>query len=86
MTSLNIGRIGAGEHLVQARLGADFASVLNRVLSDSACRDKARAFARKYSEYDQGRVIERMANSVERLPERVRNRVVNDAGSPAIFT
>jgi len=68
LTSRNVERLGSGIGVDLAHISSRFESVLNRLLVESAYREKAGTLMRKYSQYDQDVVTGRLANTIERLP------------------
>lgn len=68
LTARNVERLGSGIGIDRAHIPSRFESALNRLISNAACRRKAGEFVQKYSQYNQDVVIERLANTIERLP------------------
>ena len=68
LLSRNMTKLGIGIGITRARL-AGFSVVLARILDDPLYRERARGLAQKYATYDQSKVIQRLANTIERLPE-----------------
>jgi UDP:flavonoid glycosyltransferase YjiC (YdhE family) len=70
MLSVNIERLGAGIGIKRVKVGEEFSSTLERLLTNDSYKENAKKLAMKYAGYDQGRVVERIANTIERLPNK----------------
>lgn len=69
LMSSNIVSQGSGIGLSKKRVAESFAGALKMLLDDQGYQRKAAELARKYADYDQNRVIMRIANTIERLPQ-----------------
>lgn len=61
-------QLGIGIAVRRDRLVAQFPATLAKLLGDKSFRQRARTMAGRYAGYDQRLVIERIANTVDRLP------------------
>lgn len=61
-------RLGVGIGVRRERIAEQFPPSFAKLLGDTSFRQKAKTMAGRYVGYDQRRVIERIANTVERLP------------------
>jgi UDP:flavonoid glycosyltransferase YjiC (YdhE family) len=77
-------RTGMGLALSLNAIPMHFAAVLDKLLSDPRFAQRAQAMARKYKSYDQDKSVERIANSIERLPGHVAGRKRHDAGNAPV--
>lgn len=68
LSTRNVERLGSGIGVDRSNISPQFESALNRLLVESVYREQAGALARKYSQYDQDVVIERLVKTIERLP------------------
>jgi len=68
LTARNVERLGSGIGVDRAHISSRFEPALNCLISESVCRGKAGELAQKYLQYNQDVVIERLANTIERLP------------------
>lgn len=64
----NMEQLGIGMGVKRDMLTKQFPVALAKLLGDRTFRQKARTMSGKYAGYDQERVIERIANTVDRLP------------------
>lgn len=67
----NIERLGAGIGVARDAIQAGFVLALEELLADTVYREKAGTIAGKYGSYNQSQVVERIANTVERLPQHM---------------
>ncbi|MFA7404236.1 MAG: nucleotide disphospho-sugar-binding domain-containing protein [Pelobacteraceae bacterium] len=67
MNSCNLERIGAGIGLRRDQLAVRFAASLNTMFSEQSYKDKAVEISKKYSGYDQKQVVNRLANTLEKM-------------------
>jgi UDP:flavonoid glycosyltransferase YjiC (YdhE family) len=74
MLAGSIERHCIGIGVPRNRLDAEFIPALEKVSSDRGYGSAAGRFAKKYAGYDQGRVLDRLAATIEGLPVWVRNR------------
>lgn len=74
MLSSNLERLGVGIAVTRNRLGAEFGPAVERMSTDSAFDSAAARYAEKYAGYDQGRTLDRLAVTIERLPHWVRKK------------
>lgn len=79
----NIGHLGAGIGVARDAIQDGFAPALEQLLTDTAYQEKAGAIAGKYGSYNQSQVVERIANTVERLPQHMQG--VTDVMSEPIL-
>jgi UDP:flavonoid glycosyltransferase YjiC (YdhE family) len=75
LTSCNIEALGAGISMKRERVAETFVVALEKLLADHSYREGAKNLATKYAGYDQGRVIARIVNTIERLPGWVAGRM-----------
>jgi len=80
LLSRNIEYLGIGVGIKRARIADEFPAALGRLLADHSYRGKAESIAKKYAGYDQRRVVERIANTIERLPKWAENQRGNNSG------
>lgn len=69
MMSRNMECLGVGVGVRRERIAADFPAAMDRIVADHAFHKKAENLVKKYAGYDQARVIERITNTIERLPQ-----------------
>ena len=62
-------QLGLGIGVWRDRIAEQFAATLTELLNEKGFRQRSQAMAGRYAGYDQKRVIERIANTVDRLPE-----------------
>jgi UDP:flavonoid glycosyltransferase YjiC (YdhE family) len=67
-----VERLGAGIGMASEQAAERFAAALKTLLTHEVFREAAKKFAEKYKRYDQALVIERVVNSIERLPALAR--------------
>lgn len=67
MCCCNLERMGSGIGLRRDELALRFEETLNKMLTDDSYRQKAVNIANKYTGYDQKRVVERLANTLENM-------------------
>ena len=72
MTANNIERLGAGLGVAQDRVETLFATALGKILTEPSFRDSATALANKYAGYDQDKVLENIADTIEGIMCRKR--------------
>lgn len=72
LTSRNLEKLGTGIGVSRRHVGTGFATALDTITSEPSYRRNAGIVARRYELYDQKRVVERLANTIERLPESFR--------------
>lgn len=78
MLSSTVERLGIGIGVTRNRLNTEFGPALENLCADTAYRSAAARFAKKYAGYDQGRVLDRLAATIEGLPVWVRNEQGNN--------
>lgn len=61
---------GIGKQITRNRVKMDFAGSLKRMIDHPTFNEKAQTIAKRYAGYDPDRVVQRIANTIERLPER----------------
>lgn len=74
MLSHNLERLGIGLTVRRNKIAEEIAPALERLLTDQTIHKNTKKLSRKYAGYDQNRVAERIANSIERLPEWAKRR------------
>lgn len=77
MVSNRLVRLGIGNQITRNRVKVDFAGCLSQMIGSSIYGDRARSIAKRYAGYKPDRVVQRIANTIERLPESVNTRNLN---------
>lgn len=73
MISNRLVHIGVGKQVTRNRVKTDFASKLMQMLGSPACAEEAQTIAKCYAGYNPDRVVQRIANTIERLPDRYKD-------------
>lgn len=69
MMSNRLVRLGVGRQVTRNRVKKDFAGSLMQMIDSPAYSEKAQITAKRYAGYDPDRVVQRIANTIERLPD-----------------
>ncbi|MDD5285343.1 MAG: UDP-glucuronosyltransferase [Desulfuromonadaceae bacterium] len=72
MTANNLERLGIGVVVLQGQVGAMFAAALEKILSEPFFRERAAMLAKKYAGYDQDKVLENIADTIQGIIRRKR--------------
>lgn len=70
MTTQNLERLGVGIRVNHDQVAEKFAQGLDRLLTEQTFRKNARTLASKYEVYDQEKVLENMADTIEGIINR----------------
>jgi UDP:flavonoid glycosyltransferase YjiC (YdhE family) len=68
LLSMRVVSLGAGMSIRRDKAVVEFPDVLARMLADGSFRGAAERLAHTYAGYDHNRTVERLANTIERLP------------------
>lgn len=69
MMSSRLVRLGVGKQVTRNRVKLDFAGSLMQMIGSPAYGEKAHSIGKRYAGYNPDRVVQRIANTIERLPE-----------------
>lgn len=72
MMSNRLVRLGVGTLITRNRVKTDFSNSLQQMIGSTAYADKAQVIAKRYAGYNPDRVVQRIANTIERLPESLK--------------
>ena len=72
MTANNLERLGIGVGVLQDQVETRFAAVLEKILSEPFFRERATMLAKKYAGYDQDKVLENIADTIQGIIRRKR--------------
>jgi UDP:flavonoid glycosyltransferase YjiC (YdhE family) len=74
-----IQQLGAGVGMLPDQVPQKFEEAFRALLGEARFRQAAHAFAKKYRTVDQEKIVQRLANTVERLPGAVRKQLASDS-------